>query len=223
MNILFLGINHFDLLGALKIKECLEIQKQAGREFDCVCIEWDETVAETLIGRRDDLKKRIIEKYTDKISGRTIELISEALAYEADAYKRVYEIAEVCWLDNGRRPDSFDRYIEDRLTIYTWHSMTYSIDIDDVEHMSQHLWDISTGDADLWTDSARDEFLYYGIESAVKGGKENILVIVGEKHANLKRSCSTASLLLKNGYTVESIILSPTPRTVDPTTTSTDV
>jgi len=223
MNILFLGINHFDLLGALKIRECLEIQKQLGRAFDCVCIEWDETVAETLIGRRDDLKKLIIEEYADKISGRTIELITEALAYEADAYKKVYEIADVCWLDNGRKPDSFDRYIEDRLTVYSWHSMTYSIDIDDVDQLSQHLWDVSTGDEDIWTDPARDEFLYYGIESVVNDGKKNVLVIVGAMHANLKRNSSTASLLLKNGYAVKSIILSPTPRPVDPTTPSTDV
>lgn len=223
MNILFLGINHYDLLGAMKIRASLSLLKQIGRAFDCVCIEWDETVASTLISRREDLKELILEEYSDNISTKTVELIVQALAYEADAYRNVYSISDVFWLDNGRKPDSYDRYIRDRLYIYSWHSKFYSIDINDVELLSQHLWEISANDEEIGADSSRDEFLYKGIESALKCGKQNILVIVGANHASLMRDCSTASLLLKKGYTVECIDLSPTPRTVDPNPHSTDV
>lgn len=223
MNILFLGINHYDLLGAKKIKAHLRMFKQNGATFDCICIEWDKEIATTLIKSREKFRDCIIQKHLDNIAPTTIDLIVQALAYEADSFRQVFDLEQVVWLDKGKVLESIDNYFEGLLTVYTWNCRHYSIDINDVDRLTEHLWDISMDPEELGTDPNRDGNLKLGIEEAINCGYENILVIIGAKHANLKRSRSTACLLVEAGYAVESIILAPTPRTVDPNTHSTDV
>jgi hypothetical protein len=163
------------------------------------------------------------QKHIKNIALSTIDLIVQALAYEADSYRQVFDLEHVFWLDKGKILESVENYFEGRLTVYTWNCDYYSLDINDVDLVSEHLWDISMNPEELGSDPNRDGNLKLGIEEAINCGYEDILVIIGAKHANVKRARSTACLLIEEGHEVESIILLPTPRPVDPTTTSTDV
>lgn len=222
-NLTILGVNHFDIQGPYKIRKILESLKDEGNYFDCVCIEWDEDIANLLIKNRSNFQEYIKQNNKCDISDEMIHLITQALAYEADEYKKVFKIDKVFWLDRGRKIVSIDEYMQGRLMIYIGNSQLYSIDINNPELVSRFLWDISLCEEEIGTDSEREGILKKGIDTTIQSGFKDILIIIGAKHAQITRKGSTAQLLDNEGNSIRCIILSPTLPPVDPTPLPTDV
>lgn len=224
VNIYMLGMNHFDPYGPYKAKEAILELLQRGITFDCIYIEWDELIAKTLIKEREAFKDYLTNNTQIELNSTTIKFTVDTLAYEADVHTSIIPTAKTIWMDEGSKLDSIEGYFKFRLDILL-QSITFAcVDPNNLQNLSAYLWQISMNkDAIGFRDLGRDRNLYNRIIESDPNQYHSILVLIGAAHALGDLYGSTAQLLIEDGYVVKSLILSPTPRPVDPTTTSPDV
>ena len=223
-NVVILGVNHFDPLGRTITKQYIEGYFREKKTFEYICTEWDEKTAHILIDKREDFKDFVTRNNKIGLNTHTINLIADSLAYEADVFLEDFPRASIVWLDEGKSYKTLEGYFKFRLDVIIQQTMNKPFDVNDIPILSRNLWELSLEEEDIGGDiKKRDRDLFDAILNNIPSNSHDVLVLIGAKHAQVDRTGSTAQLLVQEGYIVESIILSPTPRSVDPTPTTPDV
>lgn len=201
-NIVFFGVYHWDPLGREKIVMLLNDLRNKGFMPDCIATEWDKITAQKIIDQRKWFIKyaKIKAPY---LNDKTLDALSNALAYEADSHISLYPDLPMIWLDEGRKYQG--NYAADR---FNFVYMPYidklnKVDKNNLQEMSKLIW--KEGYTGQPVD--RDRIFYNKITTTVSDGYKNIFAIVGARHANTDINGSCIDLLMKKGFRVQTYIL----------------
>ncbi len=201
IDILLLGVNHYDPYGRLSVAKTLSEIKSEGLCIDSIAVEWDEANAKKVIGQRDSLFSNLKKEYPQN-TDEQLRMFSDAIAFEVDSHTDSYPDLPIIWLDEGRSiaSDMVKDYAVDRFKIYS-SSAVVSNGILDVSATREKL--INASDTKPCP-SYRDECFVSKIQEAIESGCKCIACIVGLLHANTTASNMFGERLVRTGYHVVS-------------------
>ena len=109
IEVAIIGINHYDPLGREKVCRilCNDLIDFAP---DSVAVEWKQEIADKVFHQREELKKELSQQYPF-IETKDIELLSNAMAFEADAHIGIYPHLPIIWLDEERKEKTNDENV----------------------------------------------------------------------------------------------------------------
>ena len=183
IEVAIIGINHYDPLGREKVCRilCNDLIDFAP---DSVAVEWKQEIADKVFHQREELKKELSQQYPF-IETKDIELLSNAMAFEADAHIGIYPHLPIIWLDEERNEKAND---ENVINFYIYRKEKY----DSIIHRGiNNITDISNficNNSSLSMPNERDLMFYNKLKKEIdKNGYSRIICIVGASHANNKK------------------------------------
>ena len=196
--ILMIGINHNDPFGREKVYDVL--RKESTFIPDCIAVEWGKIVAEKLISQRKEFYELASAKYPLS-TPEDLQLLSDAIAFEADAHQTLYPQLPIIWLDDKRNvsPKILATYLQDRLAIYEQYGLRNDRLI--AKNVADYVYSL-TEEPDHRSGGERDEIFYCEIIDALNRGHNNIICVVGATHASLDIKDSFASKLREASHNV---------------------
>lgn len=210
MRIQIAGTAHADPLGQDRLKGWLEdLQQTHYSRPRFVGVEWDEDILRQVIEQRLEARARIMETWPE-CSGRFLDALIGAIAYEADAHLHVFPSAPILWLEAGRTdydPVELAEFARFRAANYR---KIYDKDIggfglEQLETMSRNAWMATS----CGPPSTRDQTFASRIRSNYPPHESEWgIVIVGACHA-LPEDGRMRNLLEDKGFTCRSTFLHP--------------
>ena len=102
MDILIVGIVHFDVLGPDRLKKWLqEVFEIRNSSPEFVAVEWDEKIFNQIISQRS-LIRELAKTVWPEASSDFLDKIKLSLGFEGDTHNSIFAGVETLWLDQGR-------------------------------------------------------------------------------------------------------------------------
>lgn len=196
-NILLIGVNHNDPLGAFKVQNALQLAKEKKFAPECIAVEWSCDYAEVVIAQRGRFSALLLDRYPD-ITPTDLDTFMHSLAFEADAHTKIYPDLPVLWLDEGRtvNPSVIEKYAEGRIAIIDSVDKYHHFSIEQVSYEVIQRPGSHSGIFD------RDDKFASIIETAVLNSHRNIACVVGELHTDFSVKGMFGQQLVQKGYKI---------------------
>ncbi len=137
------------------------------------------------------------------LNDKTLETLSNTLAYEADSHICLYPDLPIIWLDEGKKYQGNYAAYRLNITYIPYIDKLRYNDKNNLQKLSKIIWKEGfKGQPD-----ERDMTFYKKILNAINDSYKNILVIVEARHANIGIDGSCIDLLIKKAFRVQKYIL----------------
>jgi hypothetical protein len=188
MRLMIAGINHDDVMGAVRLSKWLrEVKTAEERAPAFVAVEYDKQIFRSIQAQRPTLRRLAAETWPTAPSS-FLKTIEDSLAYEGDLHETIFPGADTIWLDQGRAvvdQTIISHYACDRMKNYRRFFPGDQQDFgkETLQHMSVKSWkEVSSPSVG---GSPRDiEFARHILNHSRKVISGWAIVIVGVNHAS---------------------------------------